>query len=352
MTGLAMADPDALDTNLFAATSVEAAIGTGDLLRKRAAIERVVIVGGRQGEARAIPGVRVGPEPEPSEPMKFPDMKQLEELLKNADVWKERLATARRWIEKIKGMSESSGPDETVGEEGLSYEELLRRRVEALGYANVRDERLVEKAPRLLVRLIEADDVRVAALPSESLRIRAHSLSTEPHLVAEPPTVDVTSASGNLSAALAMPPGPDVQVDFLMKGLSVDDMVAQLQSGDTPAAQGGTMDVTAKGTLSTVQSDLKLVCTLLDTNVSLGGSKTEPVKSLPLEIAVRGTFDAPSVSFDFEKALAAVGKDVIKRRATEEIEKAAPGAGALLEGLLGGKKKPAETPAAEPPKNP
>jgi hypothetical protein len=66
LTGLALADRDKLSHNLFAAKSIEAKISAADLLRRRAALDQVVVIGGEEGGERETPGVRVGEDSEDS----------------------------------------------------------------------------------------------------------------------------------------------------------------------------------------------------------------------------------------------------------------------------------------------
>jgi uncharacterized protein (TIGR03546 family) len=97
--GLAMADPNALDTDLFRAEAIEADLSARNLLRKRMQLDRVEISGARSGEKRSTPGHLVGPPPEPTPaPEPTGDAKTIDDYLKEARVWKERLAQARRWL--------------------------------------------------------------------------------------------------------------------------------------------------------------------------------------------------------------------------------------------------------------
>lgn len=360
ITGLALADPDHLDTNLFAAKSVEARLSTGDLLRRRAVVDSVVATGGTQGARRAVPGVRIAPPAEvPAGEWKWPDMQSIDQILTNAQAWRERLQTARRWLEKIK--SEQPAPDggapaEAGQPDGPSYEEILRERVRLLGYNQVRDESLVERAPRLLIRTLAAAEVQAAALPGDPLDIRAENISTEPHLVPQAPTVSITSRSGRLKTALAAPADAAPQLDFLLKALPVDELVAELKAGSRPALQGGTLDIAARGALGMLDLNLPITLTLHDTRLAIGGSKPTPVDQLAVPVAVRGTLTNPAIRVDskaLQDALLAEGKKELSNRLQSELQKKLGGpaeggdqtddlkkaAGGLLDGLLAPKEK-------------
>ncbi len=363
ITGLAMADPDRLDTNLFAAKGVEARLSTGDLLRRRSVVDSVVVTGGTQGGKRAVPGVRIAPPPdEPEGEWKWPDMQSLDQILANAQVWRERLQTVRRWLEKVKSEQPAPGaPTEPGQPAGPTFEEILRERVRLLGYASVRDETLVQKAPRLLIRLIAADEVQAEALPGDPVDVRAENISTEPHLVPEPPRVSIVSKSGRFQSALAAPSGGAPQLQLVMKALPVDDLVAMLKETSRPALRGGTLDLAANGSLGLDDLDLPVTLTLHDTNLSIGGSKSTALKELTVPVAVRGTLSQPAIRVDskaLQNALLQAGKNELSDRLQSELQKKLGGtegdksgddlkkaAGGLLEGLLAPKeKKPAENP--------
>jgi uncharacterized protein (TIGR03546 family) len=371
ITGLALADPDRLDTNLFAAKSIEAKLSTDDLLRRRAVVDSVVVTGGTQGDRRAIPGVRIGLAPEePAGEWKWPDMQSLDQILANADLWKERLQTAKRWLDKMKSDQPAPGTDGAAtptqpaapGEPAApTYEEILRERVRLLGYAEVRDESIVEKAPRLLIRLIAAGEVQAAALPGDPLDIRAENLSTEPHLVPQAPTVRIASKSGRLKTSVAAPAGAAPQLEFLLTGLSVDALVAQIKESSRPALQGGTLDLAANGALGMLDLNLPITLTLHDTALAIGGKPT-PLKQLAVPVVVRGTLTNPSIRADgkaLQDALVAAGKKELSNRLQAELEKKLSGsggtsgqgsedlkkaAGGLLDGLLAPKEKKPATP--------
>src|SRR5690606_22627227 len=68
VTNLAMADPNALETDLFRAALIEADISAADLLRKRVRFDRIVITDAVSGERRVVRGRLVGRTPEPLPP--------------------------------------------------------------------------------------------------------------------------------------------------------------------------------------------------------------------------------------------------------------------------------------------
>ena len=100
VNGLAICDPNALDTNLLAAAKLEADISNTDLLRKRITLDRVVLIDAVHGAKRVVPGRIVGPLPRPSDAGETKEgEKTLGDYLENAERWKQRLAQAKRWLD-------------------------------------------------------------------------------------------------------------------------------------------------------------------------------------------------------------------------------------------------------------
>src|SRR5690625_44488 len=72
LSGLAMADPKALDTDFFRAEALEADISQADLLRKRMHIETLRVAGATSGEKRERPGILYRPLPDLPPPAEEP----------------------------------------------------------------------------------------------------------------------------------------------------------------------------------------------------------------------------------------------------------------------------------------
>jgi uncharacterized protein (TIGR03546 family) len=366
LDALALCDPDNVETNLFAAKNVAAKISTSDLLRKRATVDLVTVTAGTHGEKRAVPGRRLAPpaDDKPAWELKLPDLQSVDDIMKNAEVWKERLATVRRWLDRFSGEAQETAPP-APGETGPTYEEILRERIRREGYAGYRDDTLVQKSPTLLVRRIEAAEVRSTALPNEVLDIVAENLSTQPQITNAAPRINIRTKSGVFIAGITLDPmlsaTTQAHLEFIWKGLSVDALAAQIKSseGKPLPVSGGTVDIAAQGPIGFVDSRLPLTLTFHDTNVSLGGS-SERVPELPFSVEVRGPIDHPAVQIApdaWTKAIESVAKGELKRRAAGELEKLFGGsskkegesgdstkdaARGVLEGLLGGKKKSEE----------
>jgi len=364
LTGLAMTDPNRLDTDLLRAGKVEADVGAAGLLRKRLELDRVVLTDAVHGAQRRAPGRRIGPpppEPEPEPPS--PNAKTLDDYLKDARVWKERLAQVRRWMEKLSGPEDETatttpGMPEPKRE---TLEERLRRQVEELGYHRVRADHLIQKSPTLTIAELLAEGVQVPQLEGETLDIKGLNLSTHPALWGKSPELEIRSSRDTLGLSMHLGAVGATQgsntVAMHYRGLPTDAVVGQLKlAGDKPLS-GGTIDLEAGGTwikAGGITVDLPLKATLRDVTVALPGAKPTQVSQLELPIGVEGRLDRPRIKLD-DKALGDAlvkagverAKEELTTRATEELNKQVGGelgekGGQLLKGILGGPKKERE----------
>lgn len=359
---LAMADPNALDTDLFRADIIDADISAASLLRKRMVIDRVEINNGSHGEKRAERGklVRKPVEvvEEEKEPLKIPDAKQIEEYIENYKVWKERLRQAREWLDKMSG-PESPDTEETAPKETLR--ERLEREIREKGYGGVIASHLVEGSPTLAITEAVAAKVRVSELEGETLDIVARNISTHPSLLGKKPELHVTSSGSTFAfnSVLGRFESPDLanEIGFSLKGLSTDTVMKKIKTGGVQPVQGGTMDVNASGNWNIADSsiDLPLNVTLYDAVLQLEQLGRTEVKQLEIPIAVQGPLDSPGIKLQSEElknALVSAGVSKAKSMATEKAtelinnelkDKVGESVGEqgkkLLDGFLGGRKK-------------
>ncbi len=337
LNGIAAADPNALDTDIFRAEKIEADISVANLLRKRLQLDRVVVTGATSGEQRKVPGKRTVAPPKTSAPIPvpIPDTKSIEDYFENAKIWRDRLALAKKWMDKISGP-----PSEDSVESGQeTLEERLQRIAEAQGYASLNASHLIEGAPTFLISELQANKVTVNQLPGEVLNIVANNLSTQPGLASGSPKISITSASdkvafeadfGGISAS-----GGDNALSFHYRGLPVDQVMGSLKSTKT-TLKGGTIDLAASGRYFTSSGaiDLPLEATLNNTIISLGGRDTK-VSTFSLPIGLTGQLDNPRIKVDAKSlgdlAIKA-GTDALKEKATEQLKEKA---GGLFNQLLG-----------------
>lgn len=346
---LAMADPNALDTDLFRATELVADISGMQLLKKRMQLDKVIVTGGSSGEKRSSPGSLVGEPPEPEEekdPVEIPDAKTLENYLKTAKEWKERLSQLRDWMRNIEA-SDSAEPE--VNSE--SWQERLEREIRELGYAKVKAGHLIEGSPTFSVLELQANEVTAVKVPNEQFDISANNLSTHPSLLGRAPSVSVQSKSGKMgfTAQLGKVAGGTNSFNLHYLGLPVDDVARDLVVNGSQPISGGTIDLKLGGEMTfgaNVLIDFPVQITLHDTTIAIAGMKPEPIKEFVLPVALRGPIDNPRVQVDdaqLKDALVQAGmsklKEELGNKAQEEISKQlGEGAGEegkkLLDGLF------------------
>ncbi len=327
--GLALADANNLNEDLLRATRVNAALSARDLLRKRLAFDTITVVDGKSGVKRAIPGRRIGRWPEPA-PAPESAPKTIDDYIQDAQKWKDRLAQAKRWMERASGP-----PNDPSDESKETLEERLRRRVQELGYARVKASHLIEGSPTLLIREIVADGVVVEDLDGTVLDARAENISTQPW-IAGSPRVKVASRDGNLLVNLGVATGADAQasanrtpVQFVMKGIPGDEVGDALKFVGEPPVRGGTVDIDASGTMVAGIVDLPVRVTIKDSTLSLPGAGSQHVDSFMLPLTLQGPLDNPGVYLSDQAladALMKAGADRLaseaRGRADEAIDKA------------------------------
>jgi uncharacterized protein (TIGR03546 family) len=332
VSGLAMADRNALESDLFRAAKLEADISNASLFRKRLQLERVVISEATHGEKRAVRGHHIGRPPEPRKEREerayeWPDAKTLEDYFHNAKVWKERLAQVRDWMEKIGG--DESAQEPLPGATHETWRERLEREVQEKGYAHVKASHLVERSPTLTIVELIAEKVRAAQRPGETLDIVAQNLSTHPRLLGKAPRFSIRSNTDLLGLELvlgAFDAAPSENLmNFHYRGLPTDSVAQHLRvAGQTPV-QGGTIDMQFQGILRGGREalvDLPLEVTLHETTFALPQMKEQRVRHFTLPIAVRGPLDNPRIHLDDKQLASSLARAGVARATDELVNRA------------------------------
>jgi len=312
--GLALADPNALDTDLFRATRLEAVLGTDDLLRKKFTIDRLVVVDGASGAARAQPGQLIGPPPEPPPPPApkagLPE-KSLDEYLADAKQWKQRLSQLREWLDGFSKPEPGEAGEGGAAESEESLSDRLAREVAAKGWAHVAAERLVHDAPALLIREMVAEGLASTQVDG-LVDLRLTNLSTQPALVPEAPRLSLRSQDGRLDVDIALGGASAAAADntlrFVLNGVPTAAVAGSLRAGDSAVLSGGTLDFSLDGQWlggEVGQVDLPLAITLRGVTVALP-SGARRVDQLTLPFGLRGPLDNPAISFDDDALQAAL----------------------------------------------
>lgn len=313
--GLALADPENLDTNLFASDRIVADISSADILKKRFSVDSLVFENASSGLSRPTRGSHVGKRSDTKKesPIQLPDYKDLGSVLEDAPEWKERLAQVKKWLEALGGEGEST-----------SLKESLASRIASLGYANVSNKDLIEGSPTVLIRNLVATQVKTQYFDNATLDIEADFLSSHPSLVESDPKIKITSSDDSLNATLALGAAAgraDNLVELELKGLSVDDFASKLKSGGQAPISGGSMNLAITGKLSSIDSDLKISPTFKGSTISIGGSQVS-ADNLSIPLFLRGPIDNPSVKIDSKamtNAIASAGKKELLNKAAEKL---------------------------------
>jgi uncharacterized protein (TIGR03546 family) len=353
---LAVTDPNALDTDLFRADKINVDIKTSDLLRKRVNLEKIEIVSASNGLKRAKPGKLIGPRPEPQSTPKAPaDVKQsdkgLDDYLKDAKVWKQRLSQGKKWFDKLSGVATDENKEtvkDVITTEESAVKELdswLDQQIKTVGYHNVKANHLIQGAPTLQIEKFIADKVTTTAL-DETLNIHGFNLSTQPHLVAAFPKIVVKSSKKTVDLDLTMAgvsqKSGNNTIKLLVKNIETDKVVSQL-SDSNPILSGGSFNVALNGAIENrgggAYLNLPLNVTLFNTSLRISSKNSVPVKRFNLPLTLRGPMDNPGIIVDqkgFKKAIKKAGKGVVKQRLKKELNKQLKGKGKKLLDKLGG----------------
>lgn len=332
VSGLALADPHALDTDLFRAASIEANISQADLLRKRMHIEQLRVVDASSGEKRVHPGILYRPLPEAPPPApedEEEDVKSFDDYVREAEKWRERLDQVADWLERLSGPEETAEKSaEKPADPEATDEGTRMRRILEDGYRHAVASHLVRGAPTLLISEASAEKMRVKQLPEETLDVSAENLSTHPALVDGAPRLTIRSSDETLvmdaeMGAFSSVAGSNV-LELVYRGLPVNEVASELKfSGEAPV-EGGTLDFHANGSWTASTLDLPVEVTLRNTQLSLPEAGPVPVEELMLPIGVSGSFRHPRIHFSdeaFADALAAAGKAELSRRVRGEADK-------------------------------
>ena len=345
VTGLAVTDPTNLKINLIEADKLEADLDASDLLRKRVRLDKVHVVDATTGNERKFPGVHIGPPPKVSDPppAKDPNQKTIDDYIKQAAEWKEKLAKLKEWVENASGTKEEI--EEKVSKlPGSDKEEKVEKAKPDYYYE--RALHLLEESPTFTVGELLAEKVKVSFLEEETLKIQCHNLSSHPKLVQADKEILISSSKDTFGGRIFLG-GPSAKEEdvygfaFHYKGLPADDALGGIKFGGNQPLQGGTIDITTDGGWQNEQGEmyvaLPVTVTLKDSTINIPGGGQSQLAALELPIELNGPLDNPQVHVDtkaFTNVLLEAGKGIIKDKITSEIQKQI--GGNLPEGILDG----------------
>lgn len=353
LTGLAMADPQALERDALSARQIALQIDTGALWARRFVVAELKSASVHTGTPRATKGELVrAPEPPAPPPPEVADEVDVERWLEDAQKWKERLQQANEWLQRLTGGGASGKPG-TPDAEAPARD--IERQIADYGLARVVATHRITGAPRVLIRTLELEGVVAADLPGEPLDITAKNLASDPRLLDAPLEIAVRARSGRFGFELRYDPkdAGTVQTKLFVRDVQVDELAAHWAKD--PPIRGGLLEVGVDGTLAlgrgpkgSAMLDLPVRVELRHTELRLPGMQPTEFGKLEVPFGLRGPLASPSLTFDetaFADALVAAGKrelaDRFRQRATELLEGRVPGeVGEQLRGVLEGAEPP------------
>ena len=342
IVGLQISDPEALERNLFESQGIAADLDLDSLLRRRFAIDDVIVSSARLESERSIPGVAYEPpsgsSPDGDEPPVEVDDEtlpsgNLEEYLRTARQWKDRLRQIQEVLERIgERIPPSTDPEmdsTSPGPDDESFEAWLREQVDLHGYAGVRAPHLIEETPTVLVRRIEASGIRTGNRDAPTHDLVIASVSSQPGLVEAPPTLILESSDDSITAELELGrisrKGGENRFEITVRNLPAGRIVEQLVDSSNPPFSGGTIDAVMGGAFTlrptvTLVGPLEVIlrnCTIRIAN------ETATIDELPVRFDIGGRLGDPAVALDgqaFAAALEKAGAGALAARARDEAD--------------------------------
>ncbi|NBD39199.1 MAG: hypothetical protein GVY10_11585, partial [Verrucomicrobia bacterium] len=327
VTGLALADPENLGANRFSSERIVASISGLNLLAKKLVLDEVIVEEAATGTERRIRG-RIVEQPVEEEEIEEPeaeeDARPLEEYLGEATVWKERLETVKRVYDRVaphlKKDREDKAEEQTEDKAEKKAEEKgwfarLQERARQSGYTGVTADGLVRASPRLWVRQLSVDNLRVAG-SEQRFAVSGTDLATQPLLLEQRGRVELTREDGDFNLQLLLPGSTAPSRSGLsvrMEDLAVSDL--EEAAGRSLPLQGGTVHFTGEGEIDAGELDLPLNVLLRNTTVNAFGQQLQ-VDELPLEVRLTGPLDQPRLDLP-EDAL----KEAVKEGGKQQLKK-------------------------------
>lgn len=334
LSGLAMADPEALGTNRFAAKEIITDISGMNLLAKKMVIDSIQVIEPESGTERRLRGQLTVPATKEAEPVEEPSEEEdisIEDYLGQAQEWRERLAMVKRVYDRIAPHLKKDEEDiEEAPEAGTpGWRERLEQRAAEAGYSALKSDSLIRGNPRLWIRDLVADNLEIGG-DDRRFSISGSNLATQPALLEESGRLRVVSVDEQMEVVLELPSSVNPSrsaLEIRYSDLPVSELEAEI--GRELPMEGGRMDIAGKGVIDGGILELPLTVTLRETTLNAFGSSL-PLDEFPIEVRVYGPLDAPRLSIPrdaLEEAIKSGGKKKIENLIKEK-------AGDSLKGIL------------------
>ncbi len=330
ISNLAMADANNLDTDILRVELVELDIANTDLLRRRVTITRVELAGASSGKERRRRGTLITDISPPPPPPTEEGEKTIDDYLRDAEKWKERLTKLREWLDRVSqpdpDAEEPEGAPDDTNEE--AQDERIESEIRQNGYRGIRASHLRNDAPALLIERIIARGVEVEQI-DDTLDVTAENISTQPWLVDQPPRVVVTSASDRLDAELAI--GYAAAADarntlrFRFDNIPASTIAGQFPQQDPPLLSGGSLDLLIDGSwigAFTSDIDATLAATPRNTTLTIPGIDAVEIDAITIPIGLAGAINAPRITIAddaLRQALLDAGRNELVERLSDQL---------------------------------
>lgn len=327
--GLAFADPAALDENRFAADSVILNISGLRLLSKKLEMDTVEFVDASSSTPRRVRGqlTREVVEPEPVPPAAEGDI-NIWEYLEQAEVWRERLAAAKRLYDRLAPYLEKD--DAPTDEGGLTWKEKLEIRAREGGWASVMSESLVRGKPRLVIRELKALQIEVGG-HDDRFALIGENLSSHPSLIEEGGRLLLRREDGRAEVVLSLPSATEPATSGLALSFSgIEVSKLEEETGKDLPVSGGTLAIKADGRIDSGVLDLPVEVRFSGSTLTAFGGALS-LDGVPIGLQVYGTLDNPKVALPkdaLEQAVKAGGmkkvENLLKETLGDDVKKFLP----------------------------
>ncbi|UOD35687.1 hypothetical protein DSN97_05065 [Deferribacteraceae bacterium V6Fe1] len=335
--GLAIANSDELNKNIFAADKVIADLNTMELMKKRLRVKNVSVLGGNFSGKRAVAGsllVFAKSEKEKEQTQEPPAQvnpqsgEDIGKYVDNANEWKERLKSIKKWYERLPKSADKG--EKVKDEKGESLRDRLKREALALGYQNVKASHLIIDAPKFAITKLKADNVKVQdILSGETLTIQLNEISDKPYLVNNPPMLSVKSSKDTFELEMALhemaAKGGASKLTFALNKLEADNVFKSIKLKTNNPLKGGYVSVKGAGSIFTesdVNIDMALDITLEDSTLTVPKLGEQKIEKLIFPIYLTGSLDNPRVKVDTKsitEQLKGGLKDQLKEKVKDKI---------------------------------
>lgn len=324
LEGLQIADSESLATNLLAADQLSLIFTWADLLSKQVRVAEISVRQARSGSQRASPGELTGPMVSMPE-VGDVDSQSMEDYLKQAKQWKERLAQIKEWLDRWESSDQATQPSPADPD----YEAWLDEQIQNSGYASVVHEPLARRYWQTNIDRVYIDALNAEWLASETLSIEMTSLSSQPAQNTSAPRLQLTSASDNIALDVSLDSLLDSSATSKIQGhfnnIDYQAIKTQLNNSVANKVSDGTVNLAVSGDFSHKKAgelNLLLAAQLNNARLMIKGEQIE-VERLDIPVLVQGGFAYPSIGVDksvLESQLKDLAKDALKSKAESKLK--------------------------------